>query len=286
MPLARAQSSDNLPANPSRIFIGQDINAIDSYVEKLGHVPEGLATYTSIQRLEGLDSPSGNEGGVQYAQSLIEKYPHAELQMGLYMVGVLDDILTGRYDKNIRKLAEWFKKNSKTKFYLRIGYEFDNPENKYESSSYVKAYGHIVRLLRSFGVKNVAYVWHSYGAFVEGDIERWYPGDQYVDWVSLSFFSAYTKNDQQRIAKIAKKHGESTPRGIGIEQGKKAWNQWYLRLFEFARNNDVKIICYINCNWEEIPMFQGQGWGNARIEDNDFIKEKWLEEIVSRKPSK
>jgi beta-mannanase len=245
--------------------------------------------YASIQKLQGLDSPSDSGGGVQHAQGLIKKYPNAQLQIGLYMVGALDDILAGRYDQNISRLAGWFKKNNKTTIYLRIGYEFDYLGNNYEPTSYAGAFRYIVQRLRREGVGNVFYVWHSCAGFVQGSRERWYPGDEVVDWVGLSFFDAYNKGNMGNIVKIAQAHNkplmiaEATPRGRSVEQGEKTWNMWYARLFDFAKANDVKIICYINWNWEEIPMFKGQGWGNARIEDNDFIKQKWLERVVQKK---
>jgi len=286
-PRISSSQIESVPAKKSPlIFIGQDIDSIDSYIIDIGHVPDGLMSYTSIQRLEGLDSAFDSGGGTQYAQGLIEEYLGVPLQIGLYLVGALDDILAGQYDKSILKLADWFNKNKNTTIYLRIGYEFDNPENNYEFVAYIQAYRYIVDHLRKLGVRNALYVWHSYGAFVIGDIERWYPGDSYVDWVAISFYDAFGKSNMMRTFNIAKKYNkpvmiaESTPRGMNVEDGKKVWNLWHKQLFDFAEKNDVKIICYINWDWEDVPMFQGQGWGNGRIQDNDFIRNKWLDEVL------
>ncbi|MDD3374328.1 MAG: glycosyl hydrolase [Candidatus Omnitrophica bacterium] len=270
------------------IFIGQNVESINAYVSDVGHVPDGFMAYTSIQNLEGLDSPSNVGSGVQYAQALIDQYPHAQIQIGFYIVGALREILDEKYDKNISKLASWFKKNSKTKFYLRIGYEFDNPENHYEPLAYIQAYRYIVNRLRKLGVNNVLYVWHSYGGFVTGDVERWYPGDDYVDWVGISFFDAFSQGNMRRIVNIAQKHNkpvmiaEATPLGVGVEQGEKSWKFWYQRLFDFVDQNNIAMICYINWDWEKIPMFKGQGWGNGQIQDNEIIKNKWLDKIFEK----
>ncbi|MDP8265267.1 MAG: glycosyl hydrolase [Candidatus Aceula lacicola] len=245
-------------------------------------------TYTSIQDLEGLDSFSDKGAGVQYAQTLIDRYPDAQIQIGLYMVGALDNIVDGKYDENIFKLASWFKKNSETTFYLRIGYEFDNPGNDYAPLPYIQAYRYIVSRLRRLDVLNVFYVWHSYAAFVEGNIERWYPGDNYVDWVGISFFDAFGKSNMVRVVNVAKKHGksimiaEATPRGGDVKEEKKIWKFWYKRLFDFANKNNIEIICYINWDWEKIPMFQGQGWGNGCIEDNKIILNRWKSQVLEK----
>ncbi len=271
-----------------RIFIGQDVDSIDSYIKDVGHVPDGFMTYTSIQDLEGLDSSSDKGSGVQCAQALIDKYPNAQIQIGFYVVGALSNIAKGHHDDNLFRLASWFKENSETRFYLRIGYEFDNPENNYEPVLYIKAYKHIVDRLRDLGVKNVFYVWHSYAAFVEGNVDRWYPGDDYVDWVGISFFNAFSQSNMSRVISIARKHNklvmiaEATPQGVGVEQGERAWKFWYKRLFDFANKNNIEIICYINWDWETIPMFQGQGWGNGCIEDNKVILNRWKVQVFKK----
>ena len=74
--------------------------------------------------------------------------------------------------------------------FLRIGYEFDGPWNAYDSSRYINGYRYIVDMMRSLNVTNVAYVWQSatWGANPQNQMLNWYPGDDYVDWVGLSFF--------------------------------------------------------------------------------------------------
>ncbi|MDP8266620.1 MAG: glycosyl hydrolase [Candidatus Aceula meridiana] len=267
------------------LFLGQDWETIIDYMHDVIRMPFGFTTYTSIQNLEGLTSAADASGGIQNARSLLVRYPEAALQVGLYMVGALDGVIRGVYDKNIEKLASWLKKNEDTPVYLRIGYEFDLPQNKYEPQKYILAYRYIVDKLRAAGIENASYVWHSYVGFVEGSRERWYPGDDYVDWVAISFFDAFNTWEMKRIAEIAKKHdkpfmiAEATPRGLDIHQGEKTWKMWYQKLFSFIDEYDVKALCYINCDWEKIPMFKGQGWENARVQDNAFIKENWLKKI-------
>lgn len=86
---------------------------------------------------------------------------------------------------------------------LRIGYEFDGTWNCYEPVSYTAAFRYIKERIDSLGAINVATVWQSaaypisqpaYPAFggpaaLRARLTQWYPGDDAVDWVGLSFFA-------------------------------------------------------------------------------------------------
>ena len=48
-------------------------------------------------------------------------------------------------------------------------------------------------------------------------------------------------------------------------------------------SNNIKIVSYINANWESQPMWQGQKWGDSRIQKSKKIKTQWLEKIRSFK---
>ena len=270
------------------IFIGQDNKTIEAYIEKVGHQPYGFMLYTSIQKIEGLFAPSPDYGsGIAYADGLMTKYPKASLQLGLYMVGALKDINEGVYDNNIDKMADWFKTKN-VPVYLRIGYEFDGPHNHYDPGDYVKAYRYLVDCFRKAGVKNVAYVWHSNASKREEPLLNWYPGDDYVDWVGISCFSVpnffigpvveFAKNHKKPVM-IA----EGTSYGVGVHKGRLSWESWYKIMFSMVEEYKIKAISYINSNWEEQSMWVGKGWGDARIQANELIKENWLKEIQKKK---
>jgi len=265
--------------------VGQDVDAFENYVKDFGHVPDGFMTYTSLQDLEGLWSEADHGGGRQHAQYLIEKYPQCFLQLGLYLVDILPDITAGVYDEHLSRLSEWFKQ-IKIPVYLRIGYEFDGPHNHYDPQEYAAAYRYIVDYLRKEGVANVEYVWHSFAGYIEGgNLMRWYPGDEYVDWIGISYFDAYADSFRQDVVKISETiHkplmiAESTPYKIGVTQGEKSWSIWFQRYFNFIKTNDVKMFCYINWDWASVPMFKGQGWGSGRLQDDPYISQKWIEEL-------
>ena len=265
-------------------FVGQDLNTINEYVQKTGQVqPGGVMYYTSVQRMEGVLSAINIGAGPQYGDGLLKQYPDSAIQLGLYMVKALDDVVKGRYDENLKILADWLIK-SKRPVFLRIGYEFDNPfENNYDPKSYIKAYRHIVDFLRKKGVTNTAYVWHSYTAakMLHTWIE-WYPGDSYVDWFACSIFSTGNIPYAQKFLKLAKKHhkpfmiAESSPMGMYTIPGKK---DWFSHVFRFIHQNDIQAFCYIDSNWDALPMYQGQHWGDQRVEHYPAILKIWQDEI-------
>lgn len=276
------------PEGKVLLFVGQDNKTINGYVKAAGIVPAGFMTYTSIQKLEGLDSEGPDYGsGTMHADRLSAEYKETCLQVGLYEVDALKDILSGKYNANIDRLAKWLKRSGRPVF-LRIGYEFDGPHNRYNPKEYAAAYRYLVDRLRAAGVKNAAYVWHSYASNSSRSIAPWYPGDDYVDWVGISYFDQ-PRSLMSRALAFAREHGkplmiaEATPRGSGVTHGQPSWNAWFRDFFRFSADHGVKAISYINSNWEEMPMWQGQGWGNARLQDNPLVLSLWLEEIKKEK---
>jgi hypothetical protein len=118
-------------------FIGQQKDSIEGYLQEVG-VPDGFMIYTSIQDVEGLDSSSDKGAGIQHAQEYVNKYPECHLQLGLYLKNALSDILAGKYDANIFRLGEWIRKSQRS-VYVRIGYEFDLPDNGYPAGRISKS---------------------------------------------------------------------------------------------------------------------------------------------------
>jgi hypothetical protein len=268
-------------------FIGEDKPSIDHYVKATGLIPAGTMVYTAIQDPGSLQGPVDNGGGIQDGQYLLDKYPHSAIQVGLWMNGALDDIPKGKYDQNIDTIGDWIKKANRP-VYLRIGYEFDLPANDYEPRAYREAFRYIVRRLRKENVRNAYYVWHSYANLGTHPWKEWYPGDDYVDWFAISVFerpNIYMK----KFAEMARQHhkelmiAESTPQGYGMVYGKNFWKLWFEPFFQFINDEKVRIVCYIDYDWESILMFKGQGWKDARVQSNEYVKTKWMQEIQKDK---
>jgi len=279
--VTHADTHSFIPKVGKLLIIGQQKDAIDGYIKNIGVVPGGFMFYTSIQLMQALDGPADNGGGVIYAQYYVDHYHDTVIQLALYMVGALDDTLNGRYDANILKLAKWMK-SVKRLIYFRIGYEFDLPANGYDPKKYQRAYRYIVDHLRSQGVDNVAYVWHS-AAMLDPQVNfmDWYPGDDYVDWFAVSIFNPLQIAVAKQFFSIAREHkkpamiAESTPTGI---YSTRARMEWFKHYFDFINNEDVKIVSYINSDWDAYPQFQSLHWGDARIQIDPEVKKMWIKE--------
>lgn len=268
------------------LFVGQDGDTIKEYVNHTAMVPKGVMFYTSVQRMEGLETSVDIGAGPQYADALLKDYPDAHLQIGLYMVGVLEGIIAGQYDQNLLTLTEWLRHANKPT-YLRIGYEFDNPENQYDPKLYKKAYIYIVNYLRSKKLSNVAFVWHSYTAAIQPHPwKEYYPGNAYVDWFGASLFSTGNIPYATKLHLMAKAHkkpfmiAEASPSGMYTKHGKK---DWFRHIFRFIEENNIEAFSYINSNWDAMPMFKSLKWGDARIENDSVIQELWLREISQQR---
>lgn len=265
------------------LFAGQNNKDSGEFVKIMKKTPAGFMFYTALSDLNGLEEEADFGSGVTSGSYLVKKYPGAALQIGLYLVNSLDDVISGELDKNIEKLAVWIK-STHAPVFLRIGYEFDYPENGYEPEKYVAAFRYIVDKMDSFNVVNAAYVWHSYASLNPRGIEAWYPGDDYVDWCAISYFA----NPQWiPMFKFAQRHSkplmiaESAPM-LGHDLKEENKTKWYNKLFRFAEIQNIKALCYINCNWDIHPQFQHWNWGNSKINASSEI-EKIFKNGVSDK---
>jgi hypothetical protein len=311
------------------LFVGQELEAVggleaynDGYLDHF-QKPAGWTTYTNINpgeesfgRIqEGLDGlyETADWGDNDYNASLqlaAPAYENMALAIGLQFVNHEEKIADGIHDHYIYKIAEFLKSLGKRPVFLRIAYEFDGePWNHYDKEQTLKAYKHMVDILRKEGVTNTAYVWQSTGFMsqTQEELESWYPGDAYVDWLGFSFFNRW--EDQKMIAfarekgkpvfiaeasptisgKDAKATGNTVETQLSNpEQAEEAWQKWFVPFFKtIDDNNDVvKAVHYINCHWDAHPM-----WANnptfknidARLHLSDTISKRWVDKI-SKEP--
>ena len=187
--------------------------------------------------------------------------------------------------------------------YLRIGYEFDGAWNRgyANKTSYILAFRRIVEVMREQAVKNVAYVWQASTSPLDDiidtsheNIQDWYPGDAYVDWLGLSWFLpadevGHGQTSQRLLADevvtLARfKHkpvmiAEAAPQGYDLTRLTKAnisplwdgaaaqsrvsktaeqiWQQWFRPFFEYIHANSdvIRAVAYINAEWDAQPLW-------------------------------
>lgn len=301
------------------LIIGQDYHSINNYTAAFSSNsnPFGLMSYTALHSpnggdLAGMSDPIDYGSGIEWVQGLVTKYPSSAIQLGLWLVGQLDGVLVGQYDDSIHRLAAFMNQTSNA-FYLRIGYEFDTLESNYDVSAYKSAFQYIVSKIRGCQVRNVQFVWHASGFKPRNELAfaDWFPGEEYVDWCGISLFQQpYDSMDlpnqfavfctQRRLPLMI---AESTPFG-GIvddsmlradplaenEAGYKGstWTHWFYPVFDFIHAHDVRIWCYINANWDALPMWttrhemdqKGVAWGDSRLEASKDIANRWKKDVL------
>ncbi len=284
------------PEGKTLLIMGQTVERITEYMDHFGHrpLPGGWSAYWGIPEFTGIAEKHKNETGAsQNHQMLIDSFPNTIVQSALWMVGkwnVAQKAVNGDYDRVVKKYSAWAKKVNRP-IYLRIGYEFDGPHNELEPREYVKAYRHIVDVIRAKGADNVAFVWHSYASkpFKDYPISAWYPGDNYVDWVGISVFGhAYGGTDFGRycdnVLQFAKQHkkpvmiAEANPiKGIN-ENNSDVWEQWFVNFFTFAYNKNIKAISFINEDWPRTKITGISEWKDSRLYNNEYVSRAWFKE--------
>ena len=256
-------------ADDRLLIIGQDLDAIRGYMDSnCCLLPDGLTAYLSFYELLtpgflgglGIDRDgrpvdlefSWGAGPVS-AYKTASEFGVRNIAIGLSITendhpGELRYIGLGIHDDKIRQLAR-FAKMVEGRIFLRIGYEFDGAWNQgYENhKAFIAAYRRIVDVLRAEGADNVEYVLQASTAGVDEIIDRraedislWYPGDDYVDWLGLSWFmnpnessvvdtgefSPMTPGElSDELLALAREHGkpvmiaEASPQAFNLSQG-------------------------------------------------------------------
>ena len=306
------------PDGRTLLFIGQDSGTIAAYAKALPEYPPmGVTLYTGLESavpeetLDGILSFRDRGAGEISFQRTLEQFPGAALAIGLsitdapecagrHVAGIVD----GGYDATVGAFVDYLVGLAPRPVFLRIGYEFDGPWNCYRPESYKQAFRRLRQRLDAGGAEHVATVWQSAtwpDPSIAGDnagrydhrapkhLERWYPGDDVVDWVALSIFYndvstwSYQPPDEPRrlhraVLDFARARGkpvmiaECAPQGYrtgaltrsSIHRNdpqpvtaKEIWEGWYQPFFDFAfaHRDVVRAVAYINTHWDAQGMW-------------------------------
>ncbi len=282
------------PSGKTLLIMGQTVQDIDDYMNNFSDqpIPGGWSAYWGIPEFNGITETHTNQNGSSHNhQMLVDRFPNTAIQSGLWMVGTWDvakRTADGEFDEVIRQYSDWAKSINRP-IYLRIGYEFDGPHNELEPTEYVNAYRHIVDMMRSQGVENVAFVWHSYifAPYNGNSLASYYPGDEYVDWVGVSLFGLlYQDADLMQygnaVLEFAKEHkkpvmaAESSPVNGIYPENLETWYTWFSNFFSVCYNKNIKAISFINTNWEQYSIDGIGSWRDARLANNELISKAWF----------
>ncbi len=243
-------------------------------------------------------------------------------EVSLFLVdrfGATDSIIavSNVHDWIIDSVITLTKKYGKSSF-LRIGGEFNGAGpgwngGGYHPYIYVTMFKKIVDRYKTKGWRDSIAVNWCYEPDAANDFDsvdargaRWYPGDDYVDWFGLDVFDAghfdqalpdydrrgiTRKGKSERFLAMAREKkkpvflSEVSAKGVNItndlDDGKNDWENWFEKFFEFIEAHpEIKGFAYINALW---PEHAYPDWGDARIQNNSYVTQKYKEELKKPK---
>ncbi|MDQ1267041.1 MAG: hypothetical protein QG635_2194, partial [Bacteroidota bacterium] len=209
-------------------------------------------------------------------------------------------------------------KNYGRRMFLRIGGEFNGSGPGWNGGGYhpylhVTAFRKVVDMFAARGFRDSIAVNWCYEPDAANDFDsvdtkgvRWYPGDNYVDWFGLDVFDPdhfdqtlpdykrgviTDKGKSERFLSMARAKGkpvfmsETSAKGMNIssdnQDGIDDWNNWFAKFFEFIDvHKEIKGYGYIDANW---PAGAYPGWGDARIQNSQYVTAKYKEEMKKPK---
>ncbi len=207
-------------------------------------------------------------------------------------------ITEGKLDKYIHAYAEKIR-NLNEPVMLRFAHEMDNPSYSwsYESGGntpdeFIKAHHYIVKYFNRLGATNVTWVWNPWE---EDKLEKYYPGDEFVDWIGVTNlnyglansngvwvdFEALYKPFSEKLRKYKKPVmlSEFGTTGFG---GNRA--EWFKDALSKIKNNYPEIRSVVFFCSDEDPHWGATKWrpadGSTRI-DWTFHNDKTLASILS-----
>ncbi|MFC1452224.1 hypothetical protein ACFLSJ_02640 [Verrucomicrobiota bacterium] len=291
------------PSGKVMHIAGQTVEGIDDYVRNVCcdgsacKLPAGLAAYTGFwgDHLFGIQKADSVVPGDehQHLAYLAEHYPDAAFQLALFFTpDQLTEAAQCRLDEPIGRLADAVRELDRPT-YLRIGFEFDGPHNRYPPSAFQDAWRRAVDVFSARGASNVAYVWHSFAwtpTYEGRDPFEWWPGDAYVDWIGISLFGFVTGHNRDRMLEIARDRNlpmmisESSAARQALDgtrlalNGQEYWDYWYARYFDFIEGNpEVQAFSIINADWDSQKQMQQMNcqWGDCRLKVDDVVLDRW-----------
>lgn len=224
------------------------------------------------------------------------------------LYGVDDEIAhSTAWDARIQQLADAYASYGKPAF-IRIGGEFSGNWNGYHPYDYPIAYRKIVQMFKDAGADNVAFIWcyepAAPGDFMEQDAlgnYKWFPGNDVIDWYGLDIFgpadftpggfnyahsiafvnASVAANKPLHLSETSVAYLDLTP---SEADGMSDWSEWFVSFFAFMESHpNIKAFHYINYDWQLAGDYQLNGWKNADITVNDYISQKYLEELSNEK---
>ncbi len=185
------------------------------------------------------------------------------------------DIARGVYDAYFEEFADTIKAFNSPVF-ISIDHEMNGDWYPYSqdyaktdatAAQFVAAWRHIIDIFRARGATNVAWVWAPNVPDVgKVPATAYYPGDDYVDWVGVSFYSGNPLSNLRQIyaTYAAKKpifitEWATAPEKSRFYQGYPGDEKWVTDFFKSLETNYPRVKAISWFNWK-------QGDGNYTLD--------------------
>ncbi len=200
----------------------------------------------------------------------------------------VQDILSGALDYRIIDIAQRLKAVNGPVF-VRPGFEFGwgnsgiHNDPDVSAADFVNIWIHIYNIFEQQFVQNVAWVWNTVNPN-QFNYMAWYPGDQYVDWWGINYFSTSQINNGDGFLSDAAAHGkpvmicESNPIHNGGTTNAANWSNWFVPYFNKIHTQPgIKAFVYISDPWDRGPF---ANWPDSRITSNETIRANYEAEMT------
>ena len=279
-----------------------DIQDYRDYVSEVApYTPAIVSFYIHPQR----------ENGQAQREGFIKRYRQFASENSWQMAQIGYDfnpeqVLSGKSDTQLALFFNAMRDIGKPVL-MRIGWEFNN-RGHFDPVGYREGFKYIVNKMREMKVTNIATLWHASAPDLnkltgmpileDHHYMDYYPGDEYVDWWSISQFSPkalYSPGSVEFYQNAAKHQkpvfiGESSPwftSGQGFSfrdpnnlQESLDWFEAYFKVFEqYPQIKGMNIIIVDWQRWNWIWPQIKTGFNNARLDLHSDLAthyKKWI----------
>jgi Glycosyl hydrolase family 26 len=232
---------------------------------------------------------------------------------------------TNRYDHIVAEVATMLAKH-RVPTLLRIGGEVNGAWEGHHPYVFPEAFRKMVGQFRSAGATNVAFVFcvepTGDTAIFETNEQgagKWYPGDEYVDWLGVDVFAAEAfaqrASEPRRRANGARTRrgelaavaeavlararatgkpvfvGEATPYSHVVPdtasdpmgtRGQDIWRAWFVPFIQWLDEHpEIRAVSLCPVEWNAYESYVG--WGDARIERSEWLLDAWKTELAKER---
>jgi hypothetical protein len=175
------------------------------------------------------------------------------------------EITTGRYDDLIRERANAVR-DLGVPILLRFRWEMDRPNLRstvHSPEDYIAAWRHVRQIFTDVGATNAGWVWCPMAtAFADGRAQRYYPGDDQVDWLCADVYGGKQFRGFDELMAPFMAWAEGHPRPVmvgefGVTEGNPGQKaKWFREAGAYVpAYPQIKALVYFSARQDRKPRY-------------------------------